>query len=141
MPERYRIARLEDIPAPHGPEPGSAEWKPMRHHFDVRAFGVNAAVARRAGDRVVDDHTEVQEGCLRHEELYVVTRGTARFDVDGETIDAPAGTLLFVRDPEVRRGAVALEAGTTVLAIGGEAGAVFRIAPWESKSFAAMRGG
>ena len=30
-----------------------------------------------------------------NEELYVVLRGRARFEIDGETVDAPAGTLVF----------------------------------------------
>jgi hypothetical protein len=137
MDERYRTQRLDDIPSPIETPSGAPEWKPIRHHFDVRAFGVNANVAHSAGDPVVEDHTEIQEGCMRHEELYLVTRGHARFSVAGETIDAPAGTLVFVRDPEARRGAVALEAGTTVLAIGGEPGVAYRVSPWEEKYFGA----
>jgi hypothetical protein len=137
MDERYRTQRLDDIPSPIDTPSGAPEWKPIRHHFDVRAFGVNANVAHSVGDPVVEDHTEIQEGCMRHEELYLVTRGHARFSVAGETIDAPAGTLVFVRDPEARRGAVALEAGTTVLAIGGEPGVAYRVSPWEKKYFGA----
>ena len=135
MSNRFQVARLEDIPSPVAPDPGAYEWKPIRHHFGVRAFGVNAAVARRAGDYVVEEHTEVQEGCMRHEELYVVTRGRARFTIDGQAFDAPAGTLIFVSDPETRRAATALEDGTTVLAVGGEAGAAYRVSPWEAKHF------
>ena len=41
--------------------------------------------------------------------------GRARFTLAGEDHDAPAGTAVFIRDPAVRRGAVAGEAGTTVL--------------------------
>lgn len=135
MDTRYQTQRLDDIRSPIETPAGAPEWKPIRHHFDVRAFGVNANVARHVGDAVVDDHTEVQEGALRHEELYLVMRGHARFTVEGETIDAPAGTLVFVRDPAARRGAVALEAGTTVVAVGGEPGAPYRVAPWEKKYF------
>ena len=89
---------------------------------------------------MVDDHTEVQEGCLRHEELYLVMRGHARFTIDGDVVDAPAGTLIFVRDPESRRGATALENGTTVLAVGGEAGRAYRVSPWEAKYFVTSGG-
>ena len=135
MSNRFQVARIEDIPSPVAPEPGAYEWKPIRHHFGVRAFGVNALVAHRAGDQVVEEHTEVQEGCLRHEELYVVTHGRARFTIDGESVEAPAGTLIFVRDPQTRRGATALEDGTTVLAVGGEAGQAYRVSPWEAKYF------
>ena len=136
MEPKYQTQRLDDIRSPIETPSGAPEWKPIRHHFDVRAFGVNANVAHRAGDPVVEDHTEVQEGCMRHEELYLVTRGHARFSVEGESIDAPAGTLVFVRDPEARRGAVALEDGTTVLAIGGQPGVAYRVSPWEKKYFA-----
>src|SRR5262249_28612606 len=58
-----------------------------------------------------------------HEELYLVLTGRATFTVAGEEIDAPPGTLVFVRDPAEKRGAVALDAGTTVLAVGGKPGA------------------
>ena len=54
-----------------------------------------------------------------HEELYFVLSGRATFTVDGERVDAPAGSLVFVKDPAMRRGAVADEAGTKILAIGG----------------------
>ena len=67
----------------------------------------------------------------KHEELYVVVQGHATFTVDGEEVDAPAGTLVFVADPETRRGAVAKEAGTTVLVVGAKPGEAFTIAPWE----------
>src|SRR5204863_3117391 len=63
--------------------------------------------------------------------LYVVVTGHATFTVDGEEIDAPVGTCVFLDDPKERRGARAVEDGTTVLAIGGERGAAFKISPWE----------
>ena len=65
------------------------------------------------------------------EELYVVVAGHATFAVAGEEVDAPAGTLVFVRDPALRRAAVAHEAGTTLLCVGGRPGQPFRISTWE----------
>jgi tetratricopeptide (TPR) repeat protein len=65
-----------------------------------------------------------------NEELYVVLRGRARFEIDGETVDAPAGTLVFVR-PEGNRTAFAEEAGTTVLAIGSTVGQPYEAGGWE----------
>ena len=56
--------------------------------------------------------------------------GQATFSLDGEEIDAPQGTVVFIRDPTVRRHAVAVEAGTTVLAIGGVPG-VHTPSAWE----------
>lgn len=103
-------------------------WRPVRRRFDVRAFGVNAYTAAKAGDEVVEDHTESSNG---HEELYVVLAGHATFTVGDEEIDAPAGTLVFIRDPALRRHAVAREANTSVLAVGGKAGAAYEVSAWE----------
>ena len=50
--------------------------------------------------------------------------------VDGEEVDAPAGTLVYLDDPAQKRHAVANEAGTTVLAIGGVPGK-HEISAWE----------
>ena len=71
---------------------------------------------------MIEEHDELGAGAGRHEELYVVLTGRARFALAGEERDAPAGTVVFVRDPAVRRGAVAEEAGTTVLVVGGVPG-------------------
>jgi len=135
MASKYRVARLDEIPSPQTPDEGWFEWKPVRHHLGIRAFGVNAGIARQPGDWVVEDHTEIQGNASGHEELYVVTRGHARFDVDGEEVDAPAGTLVFVPDPASRRSARALESGTTVLYVGAARGVAFDISPWERKHF------
>jgi hypothetical protein len=104
-------------------------WSPLRLHLDVRSFGINGWTAREAGATVISEHDEVPSG---HEELYVVTTGHAVFTVDGEEIDAPSGTVVFVPDPEVKRGAVAHEAATTVLAIGGVPGEAYRPRAWET---------
>jgi tetratricopeptide (TPR) repeat protein len=117
-----RLDGLESLPGP-----GTLRWTPLRRHFGVTAFGVNAYTATEAGQDVVEEHTEQTLG---HEELYVVVSGRASFRLDGEELDAPAGTAVFVRDPSVRRGAVAAEAGTTVLAVGGKPGR-HEISGWE----------
>ena len=100
-------------------------WRPVRHALGVHAFGVNAYSAD-AGEEVIEDHTE--EGS-DHEEMYVVLTGRARFELDDEQLDAPAGTLVFLPDPATRRHAVAEEDGTTVLALGGTPG--HEVSPWE----------
>jgi tetratricopeptide (TPR) repeat protein len=94
----------------------------------VRAFGINAYTAGEAGDEVVEDHTEESLG---HEEIYLVLSGRATFTVDGETVDVPAGSLVHLPDPTVRRHAVAAEPRTTVLAIGGKPGEPFQPSAWE----------
>jgi hypothetical protein len=117
----YTVTALDAIPA-------RDNWIPVRNHFGIGAFGVNAYRGERAGDRVVSDHTELM---AKHEELYVVVEGHATFTVDGEEVDAPAGTLVFVSDPATRRGAVAKEPGTTVLVAGARPGEAFEVSPWE----------
>jgi tetratricopeptide (TPR) repeat protein len=64
--------------------------------------------------------------------VYVVLRGRARFTLDREDVDAPAGTLVFIREPTVTRGAVAEEEDTMVLAVGGFPGRPFEVSAWES---------
>jgi tetratricopeptide (TPR) repeat protein len=94
-------------------------WKPIRRPLGVTAFGINAYTAANEGDLVVEKHDETTLG---HEEIYVVVRGHATFTVDGEEVDAPEGTLVYLDEPKQRRSAIAREAGTTVLAIGGVPG-------------------
>jgi quercetin dioxygenase-like cupin family protein len=102
-------------------------WIPLRRRLGIEAFGTNAFRATRAGEPVVEDHVESPG----QEELYVVVAGRVRFTVDGAEIDAAAGEVLFVPDPERRRGGVALEDGTLVLAVGGWPGRAYHSLPWE----------
>jgi quercetin dioxygenase-like cupin family protein len=135
MAIRYEVAAISDITSPIPREPGSYEWKPVRQHFGVQSFGINVMVAPEAGDWVVEEHTEVADSDTRHEELFFVSAGRATFLVDGEEVDAPAGTFVHVPDPEIPRGARAVEPGTTVLAIGAEPGVAFTPSGWELKYF------
>lgn len=101
----------------------------IRRDLGITAFGVNAYRAP-AGVEVIREHDEAGIGSSLQEELYVVLNGHATFALDGDEIDAPAGSLVYVR-PEAKRAAVAREAGTTVLAIGGTPGKAFEPAPSE----------
>lgn len=113
--------------------PFAGVWHlPVRNHFDIAAFGIGAYVADEPGLDVIEEHDETGSLAGRHEELYLVLSGRATFTVDGDEVEAPPGTLVFVGDPATRRKAAALEPGTTVLAIGGIPGEAFRPAPWES---------
>jgi len=104
---------------------------PLRRRLGINAFGINGWKVANAGDRVIEEHDETGSNAARHEELYVVVRGRADFTIGEQQIDAPAGTLVFVRDQALRRGAVAREAGTVVLAIGGVVGQAYEVGPWE----------
>jgi mannose-6-phosphate isomerase-like protein (cupin superfamily) len=112
-----KTLRLDEIPGI--PVLGTLIWKPVRRPLGVTAFGINAYTAAHAGDEVVEEHTEEQLG---HEEIYLVHTGHAVFTVDGEEVDAPAGTIVYLDEPKQRRHAIAKEAGTTVIAIGGVPG-------------------
>lgn len=117
----YEIVSLSDVPA-------SGNWLPLRRHLGVGAFGINAWTATEAGAEIIGVHDEVPTG---HEELYLVLDGRATFTVGEETFEAVAGTIVFVRDPAVRRGAVADEPGTRILTVGAKQGEAYRPQPWE----------
>ena len=121
-----RIAKIDELERYPIEGQQGLTWRPVRRHFDIHAFGVNAYTAERAGERVVEEHRE-EDG---HEELYVVVSGRARFMLDGQEHDAPAGTLVHC-PPGTPRGAVAEEPGTTVLGIGAKPGEVFQPSGWE----------
>jgi tetratricopeptide (TPR) repeat protein len=111
--------------------PEHLRWATVRHHLGISAFGINAWTADEAGKEIIEEHDELGPRAGKHEELYVVVKGGATFTVDGETIDAPAGTFVFVRDPAAKRKAVAEEPETTVLVIGGQPGEAFEPSAWE----------
>ena len=134
MADSWQSIRLEDI-EPIPVVGGTLLWRPVRRTLDIGAFGINAYVAPNAGDAVVEEHTEE---ALGHEEIYVVLAGRATFTLDDETLDAPAGTVVFVRDPKVKRHARAMEPDTAVLAVGGPRGGAYEPSPWED-FFAAER--
>ena len=116
----YAVAQIDDIDEITD---GRSPYRPVRFHFGITAFGVNAFTAHEAGDRLINEHDESQEHDLQ-EELYLVQRGRATFELDGERLDAPAGTLVYAR-PDVKRTAFAEEPGTTIVALGGVPGKAY----------------
>lgn len=117
-------SKIDDI---ESMDDGRVPFRPVRHHFGISSFGVNVFFAREAGDRVINEHDEAGD----QEELYLVQQGRARFEVGDETIDAPAGTLIFV-EPDVKRTAFAEEAGTAVLVVGGKPGEAYHVVGYEA---------
>jgi tetratricopeptide (TPR) repeat protein len=116
------IDELDRIPVEQG-----LEWRPIRRRLGIRAFGMNAYTAEKVGDHVVEEHKEGSG----HEEVYVVVSGLARFTVGGDEFEAPAGTLVYLPDPDVLRSATSQAEGTTVLAVGGWPDKAFEPSGWE----------
>ena len=121
----YAAAHLDEIEEVND---GRCTWQPVRHHFGITAFGVNAWTARNAGDRIINEHDESEPDS--DEELYLVLQGRATFELDGEHLDAPVGTLVFVR-PGVKRTAIAEEPDTMIIALGGVPGKAYEPVGWE----------
>jgi tetratricopeptide (TPR) repeat protein len=106
---------------------GSLRWLPLRRRLGIRAFGTNAYRAVRKGDAVIEDHVESPG----QEELYVVLTGRVRFEAGKEEREVPAGTAVFLPNPDLRRSGTALEDGTVVLAVGGWPDRPYHSLPWE----------
>ena len=111
----YAIARLDEIDAL--PDAGY-HYRPVRHHFGITSFGVTAWVGAAAGDPIINEY---DEDSAPAEELFVVVSGRAVFELEGETLEAPPGTLVFTPQG-TRRTAVA--AGEYGVARGVGVGAV-----------------
>jgi tetratricopeptide (TPR) repeat protein len=126
MSERYGVTTLERLATPA--IPGQARWHTIRRTLGVASFGVNAWTATEDGEQIIGEHEEARGEA--HEELYVVLTGHGTFRLDGEEVDAPAGTLVHVPDPTVKRAAVG-EAGTTILVVGAKPGEAFTPSSWE----------
>ena len=122
----FAVAHLDDI---EEIDDGRIPWRPVRLHFGIGSFGVNAWTGAAAGDRIINEHDEADPGGAQ-EELYFVQRGRARFELDGETVEASAGTFVYVQ-PAVTRTAFAEEPGTTIVSLGGTPGEPYRSVGWE----------
>ena len=119
--------------APGNPNINDCAFHLVRRHFDVQAFGVNAATGN-AGDEMIEEHHEADDEeneTNGHQELFAVMTGHALFTINGEEIDAPTGTIVFVRDPALLRAARATADDTTIFMIGGPAGVPYSVSRWE----------
>jgi tetratricopeptide (TPR) repeat protein len=123
--DRYAVAHVDEIAEI---DDGRAPMRAVRHHFGITSFGVNAWTGSQAGARIINEHDESEPDS--QEELYLVLRGRASFEVDGEQFDAPAGTFVFV-PPNVKRTAFGDEPGTTIIAVGGVPGVPYEPGGWE----------
>jgi tetratricopeptide (TPR) repeat protein len=121
----YAVAHLDEIGefADAG-----CHYRPIRHHLGITAFGVTAWTAHAAGDLVINEHDEGDP--TADQELFLVLRGHAVFELDGDRVDAPAGTLVFA-PPRTKRMATAKEAGTTIIVLEGTPGQAYEPRGWE----------
>jgi hypothetical protein len=122
----HQVVHLDEIDEL---DDGRCPYRPVRHHFGITSFGMTAWTGRVAGDRILNEHDEADAND-QSEELYLVQSGRAAFELDGERVDAPAGTFVFA-PPGVKRTAFAEEAGTTIVAIGGVPGKAYTPVGWE----------
>ena len=113
---RFAVHRLDEIPTVPDAD---VDWHPLQHYFGLNTFGANLFIARDTGDQLIAEHDETESA---QQELYLVLRGAVRFSFDGETRDTPAISVAAVPDASVRRAAVALEPGATLLALGAPPG-------------------
>jgi hypothetical protein len=120
--EVVRVSELESLPTESG-----HTFRPLRRRLGIGAFGCNCWTGANAGDPVIERHFEVDGP----EELYVVLEGRATFTLGERTVDAPVGTVVSA-PPGTLREAIAAEAQTTVLALGGPVGEPYRPLEWES---------
>jgi tetratricopeptide (TPR) repeat protein len=123
----YVVAKLDQIDEVND---GRAPFRPVRHHLGISSFGINAWTGAASGDRIINEHDEADDDGEGDEEVYLVQSGRATFELDGERVEAPAGTFVYVK-PGVKRTAFAEEAGTTIIAIGGIPGQAYEIFGWE----------
>jgi quercetin dioxygenase-like cupin family protein len=120
----YERAHIDEIASNQWPH-----WIPVRHHFGIETFGVNLWRGQDDGT-VIPEHDESRSGAP---ELYYVVEGQATFTVDGDEVDAPAGTCVWVTDPATKRAARAGGPDTLVLSVGAAApGQAYTPAGWDS---------
>ena len=130
----YAVARLDELEpapliAPGSTDDGRKRFD-VRRRFDITSFGIQAFSAPSGVD-VVREHSEVGFATAGQEELYFVVGGAATFEIDGEQVEAEAGSLVLVQ-PAARRKATAKEDGTTILVVGGTPGEAYDPAPIEA---------
>jgi tetratricopeptide (TPR) repeat protein len=125
--ESVHVDELDAIPV------AGVVWHPVRRRLGIQAFGMNVYTAEAVGRQIVEEH---DESSLGHQEVYAVIRGRVAFTVGGETFAAPAGTIVFIRDPALKRVAVAETEDAMVLAVGNAAGKPYEPSAWET-TFAA----
>lgn len=94
-------------------------FRKVRKALGVTAFGVNVLVYPPGGEGVNHYHDE-------QDELYFVHKGTARFEIDGETRELGPGGICHVESTTPRKMTNVGEGDLVVLVVGGKGGYVGR---------------
>jgi quercetin dioxygenase-like cupin family protein len=144
LEQGYRVATLDEFePAPilrPGATDDGRERLDVRRRLGITSFGIQA-FRSPAGVVVIPEHDETPFGEAGQEELYIVLEGAATFEIDGESLAAPAGSLVHV-PPASKRKATAKHDGTTILAVGGTPGKAYEPSPEEAReAFVAYNAG
>jgi hypothetical protein len=131
----YVFALLDELePAPRIAPPERADDGrqrfDVRRRLDIASFGIQAFRGPMGSD-VIGEHDETLLGEAGQEELYIVLSGSATFEIDGEPVEAPAGSLVHVQ-PTAKRKATATDEGTTILVVGGTPGKAYEPTPEEA---------
>ena len=121
----YSVAHLDDIEEFND---AGCHYRPIRHHLGITAFGVTAWTARCAGDLIINEHDEGDP--TADQELFLVLRGHAVFNIDGDRVDAPAGSFVFA-PPGTKRTASAKQDDTTIMLLEGTPGRAYEARGWE----------
>ena len=94
-------------------------FRKVRQALGVQAFGVNGLVYPPGQEGFLHYHDE-------QDELYFVHRGTARFDVDGDTFEVEPGGVVHVESTTPRKVSNIGEDDLVMLVVGGKGGYVGR---------------
>jgi mannose-6-phosphate isomerase-like protein (cupin superfamily) len=108
----YTFSSLEELGEGYG-------FRKIRRGLGVTAFGANALVMPPGFDGFLHYHD-------RQDELYFVHRGTALFEVDGESRELGPGSIVHVESTTPRKFSNAGEDDLVVLVVGGKDGYVER---------------
>jgi hypothetical protein len=121
----WKAAHLDEI---EEFEDAGCHYRPVRLHLALSAFGASVWTARSAGDPVINEHDPGDPTV--DQELFLVVRGRAAFEVVGDRVDAPAGTFVAV-PPGTQRRATAQAPDTAILLIEGTPGRAYAPRGWE----------
>ena len=108
----YAFGSLDELGENYG-------FRKIRRALGVTAFGVNALVIPPGGEGFLHYHDH-------QDELYFVHRGTARFEVEGESRELGPGGLFHVESTTPRKVSNAGQEDLVLFVVGGKDGYVER---------------